>query len=206
MAEARFEREIVPVPVAGRNGIELVAVDEHPRPGTTAADLARLNPVFREGGSVTAGNSSGINDGAAALLVMAEERASELGMRAKARILGSAVVGLDPAVMGLGPIAATRKLLRRLGLTVDQLDVIELNEAFAAQAIPCIRELGLDLARVNPNGGAIALGHPLGATGARLLTTLVYELERSGGRYGLATLCIGVGQGMAMAIERMETA
>jgi 3-oxoadipyl-CoA thiolase len=206
IAEGRFEREIVAAPVAGRGGTEYVNVDEHPRPGTSAADLARLKPVFRSGGSVTAGNSSGINDGAAALLVMEEARAAELGLQAKARILGSAVVGLDPAVMGLGPIAATRMLLQRLGLTTKELDVVELNEAFAAQALPCIRELGLDPAKVNPNGGAIALGHPLGATGARMMTTLVHELERSGGRYGLATLCIGVGQGMAMVVERTEMA
>jgi 3-oxoadipyl-CoA thiolase len=204
MAEGRFAREIVPVPVPLKNGTGLVSTDEHPRPGTTAADLARLKPVFRQDGTVTAGNSSGINDGAAALLVMHEDRAAEHGLRPKARILGSAVVGLDPAVMGLGPIAATRKLLDRIGLTIGELDVVELNEAFAAQALPCIRELGLDPERVNSNGGAIALGHPLGATGARMMTTLVYELERSGGRYGLATLCIGVGQGMAMVVERME--
>jgi 3-oxoadipyl-CoA thiolase len=204
IAEGRFEREIVPVPVPVKNGSELISTDEHPRPATTAADLARLRPVFREGGSVTAGNSSGINDGAAAVLVMHEDRATELGISPKARILGSAVVGLDPAVMGLGPIAATRKLLDRIGLTVDDLDVIELNEAFAAQALPCIRELGLDPEKVNPNGGAIALGHPLGATGARMMTTLVHELERTRGRYGLATLCIGVGQGMAMVVERLE--
>lgn len=204
IAEGRFNLETVPVPVAVKGGTDFVSVDEHPRPGTTASDLARLKPVFREGGSVTAGNSSGINDGAAAVLVMHEDRATELGLLPKARILGSAVVGLDPAVMGLGPIAATRKVLDRTGLTVADLDVIELNEAFAAQALPCIRELGLDPEKVNPNGGAIALGHPLGATGARMMTTLVHELERSRGRYGLATLCIGVGQGMAMVVERLE--
>jgi 3-oxoadipyl-CoA thiolase len=206
MAEGRFEREIVPVAVPVKGGIELVSTDEHPRPGTTSEDLARLKPVFREGGSVTAGNSSGINDGAAAVLVVEETRAQELGLRPRARILGSAVVGLDPAIMGLGPIAATRKLLERTGVTIAELDVIELNEAFAAQAVPCIEQLGLDPARVNPNGGAIALGHPLGATGARMMATLVHELERSQGRYGLATLCIGTGQGMAMLIERMDAA
>lgn len=204
IAEGRFNLETVPVPVAVKGGTDYISVDEHPRPGTTASDLARLKPVFREGGSVTAGNSSGINDGAAAVLVMHEDRATELGLLPKARILGSAVVGLDPAVMGLGPIAATRKVLDRTGLTVADLDIIELNEAFAAQALPCIRELGLDPEKVNPNGGAIALGHPLGATGARMMTTLVHELERSRGRYGLATLCIGVGQGMAMVVERLE--
>ena len=206
VAEGRFEREIVPVPVPSKNGEEWVTVDEHPRPGTSATDLARLRPVFRDGGSVTAGNSSGINDGAAVVLVVKEARASELGLRPKARILGSAVVGLDPAIMGLGPIAATRKLLERTGLRVSDLDVIELNEAFAAQALPCIEQLGLDPAKVNPNGGAIALGHPLGATGARMITTLLHELERSGGQFGLATLCIGTGQGMAMLIERMDAA
>ena len=206
ISEERFEREIVPVAVPIKGGTELVSTDEHPRPGTSVNDLARLRPVFREGGSVTAGNSSGINDGAAAVLVVEETRARELGLSARARILGSAVVGLDPAIMGLGPIAATRKLLSRIGLTVADFDVIELNEAFASQAVPCIEQLGLDPARVNPNGGAIALGHPLGATGARMMATLLHELERSGGRYGLATLCIGTGQGMAMAIERMDTA
>lgn len=204
MAEGRFEREIVPVQVPTKGGTVTISTDEHPRPGTTSADLARLKSVFREGGSVTAGNSSGINDGAAAVLVMHPERAHALGLTPKARILGSAVVGLDPAVMGLGPIGATRAVLARTGLTIGDLDVIELNEAFAAQALPCIRELGLDPETVNPNGGAIALGHPLGATGARMMTTLVHELERSGGRYGLATLCIGVGQGMAMVVERLE--
>ncbi|MEZ4665920.1 MAG: thiolase family protein [Thermomicrobiales bacterium] len=206
IAEGRFVREIVPVRVPAKNGFSDVSIDEHPRPGTTAADLARLRPVFREGGSVTAGNSSGINDGAAAVLVADATAATELGLHAKARIRGSTVVGLDPAIMGLGPIAATRKLLGRLGISVDELDVIELNEAFAAQAVPCIDQLGLDPAKVNPNGGAIALGHPLGATGARMMTTLVHELERSGGRYGLATLCIGTGQGMAMLIERLDQA
>jgi acetyl-CoA acetyltransferase family protein len=206
MATGRFDREIVPVPIQVKSGTEYVAVDEHPRPGTSPADLARLKPVFREGGSVTAGNSSGINDGAAAVLVVEEARAIQLGMKPKARILGSAVVGLDPAVMGLGPIAATRKLLQRTGLSVADLDVIELNEAFAAQALPCIEQLGFDPDKVNPNGGAIALGHPLGATGARMMATLVHELERNGGRYGLATLCIGTGQGMAMLIERMDAA
>ncbi len=204
VAEGRFEREIVPVPVPIKNGMEWVTTDEHPRPGTTATDLARLKPVFRDGGSVTAGNSSGINDGAAVVLVMEEARASEQGLRPKARILGSAVTGLDPAIMGLGPIAATRKLLERTGLRVGDLDVIELNEAFAAQALPCIDQLGLDPAKVNPNGGAIALGHPLGATGARMIATLLHELDRSRGQYGLATLCIGTGQGMAMLIERMD--
>lgn len=206
MTENRFAREIAPVPVSTRSGIEWVTTDEHPRPDTTATDLARLRPVFRPGGSVTAGNSSGINDGAAATLIVSEESAIELNLRPRARILGSAVVGLDPAIMGLGPIAATKAVLERVDLSVADLDVIELNEAFAAQAIPCIRELELDPAKVNPNGGAIALGHPLGATGARMITTLIHELERTEGRYGLATLCIGVGQGMAMVIERMDTA
>lgn len=205
MAEGRFNHEITPVPIPTRGDVEYLSADEHPRPGTTAADLARLKPVFRTGGSVTAGNSSGINDGAAALLIVEERRALQLGLSARARILGSAVVGLDPAVMGLGPIAATRAVLERTNLTIRDLDIIELNEAFAAQALPCIQQLGLDPERVNPNGGAIALGHPLGATGARMMTTLVHELERSGGRYGLAALCIGVGQGMAMVIERVST-
>lgn len=200
----RFVDQIVPVPIQTRSGIEWVSADEHPRPETTVADLARLKPVFRDGGTVTAGNASGINDGAAALLIADESFARSLGLRPRARILGSAVVGLDPDVMGLGPITATQTLVSRLPLEIDDFDVIELNEAFAAQAIPCIDRLGLDPARVNPNGGAIALGHPLGATGARMVATLLHELERSGGHLGLVTLCIGTGQGMAMAIERLD--
>jgi 3-oxoadipyl-CoA thiolase len=200
----RFREEIVPVPVpAGKRETVLVDTDEQPRRDTTLEKLGKLRPVFREGGTVTAGNSSGINDGAAALVLAARARAEALGLRPRARIVSCAVAGVDPAYMGLGPIPATRKALARARLTVGDLDVVELNEAFAAQALPCMQELGLDPARVNVNGGAIALGHPLGCSGARLLTTLLHELERRGGRYGLATMCIGVGQGIATIIERL---
>jgi acetyl-CoA acetyltransferase family protein len=200
----RFRDEIVPVPVPQRRGEPvLFAVDEHPRPNTTLEDLAKLPPAFRQGGTVTAGNSSGLNDGAAALLLMSAQRAAELGLRPLARYVQSAVVGVDPLYMGIGPIPATRRLLQRTGLRPDDLDLIELNEAFAAQAIPCIRELELDPARVNVNGGAIALGHPLGCTGARLVTTLVHEMQRRQARYGLVTMCIGVGQGIATLFERV---
>ena len=164
--------------------------------------LARLEPAFREGGSVTAGNSSGINDGASAVLVVESARARALGLTPMARVVATAVAGVDPALMGLGPIPATRKALERAGLSIGDLDLIELNEAFASQSVACIRELGLDPDRVNVDGGAIALGHPLGASGGRLVTTLVHSLRRTGGRYGLATMCIGVGQGIAMVIER----
>ncbi len=182
----------------------VVTRDEHPRAGTTAEGLAKLKPAFRDGGSVTAGNSSGINDGASVALLVAADRARELGLRPMARVVASAVAGVDPAVMGIGPVPATRKALSRAGLSVDDLDVVELNEAFASQSVACIDELGLDPARVNPNGGAIALGHPLGMSGGRLVTMLVHELARTGGRYGLATMCIGVGQGIATVVERIE--
>jgi 3-oxoadipyl-CoA thiolase len=200
----RLRDEIVPVPVAaGKGETALFETDEQPRPDTTLEKLAKLRPVFREGGSVTAGNSSGINDGAAALVLAAAERAAALGLRPRARIVTCAVAGVDPAYMGLGPIPASRKALARAGLSVGDLDLVELNEAFAAQSLPCIRELGLDPEKVNVNGGAIALGHPLGCSGARLMVTLLHELERRGGRYGLATMCIGVGQGIATIIERL---
>ncbi len=202
LAAGRFREEIVPVVVPQKKGEAiLVSVDEHPRPDTTIEDLRRLRPAFREGGSVTAGNASGVNDGAAALLIMSATRASRLGLKPLARYVTSAVAGVDPACMGLGPIPATRKALDRASLTVQDLDLIELNEAFAAQALACTRELGLDLERVNVNGGAIALGHPLGASGARILTTLVHEMRKRGCRYGLATMCIGVGQGIATIVE-----
>jgi 3-oxoadipyl-CoA thiolase len=200
----RLRDEIVPVTVAaGKGETVLFDTDEQPRADTTLEKLAKLRPVFREGGSVTAGNSSGINDGAAALVLASAERAAALGLRPRARIVTCAVAGVDPAYMGLGPIPASRKALARAGLNVADLDLVELNEAFAAQSLPCIRELGLDPAKVNVNGGAIALGHPLGCSGARLMTTLLHELERRGGRYGLATMCIGVGQGIATIIERL---
>jgi 3-oxoadipyl-CoA thiolase len=204
IATGRFRDEVVPVSVpVGKREAATVAVDEQPRSDTTLEKLRTLRPAFREGGTVTAGNSSGINDGAAAVVLGSRERAQALGLKPRARIVACAVAGVDPAYMGLGPIPATRKVLSRAGLTVDDLDLIELNEAFAAQSLPCIRELGLDLARVNVNGGAIALGHPLGCSGARLVTTLLHELERRDGRYGLATMCIGVGQGIATIIERI---
>jgi 3-oxoadipyl-CoA thiolase len=204
-AEGFFAGEIVPLEVAGGKKGERVTVDrdEHPRPDTTLEKLAALKPAFRAGGTVTAGNSSGINDGAAALLVMSERKAREMGYTPLARVVATASAGVDPAVMGLGPIPATRKALARAGLRIQDIDVVELNEAFASQSLACIRELGLDEARVNPNGGAIAIGHPLGCSGARLACTLVREMHRSGHRYGLATMCIGVGQGLATIFERL---
>ena len=190
----RFADELVPLD-------ELVS-DEHPRPETTAEKLSTLRPAFRQGGSVTAGNSSGMNDGAAALVVASEERARELGLAPIASFRGSAVAGVDPRVMGIGPFPAVRKLLARTGVALEDIDLVELNEAFASQSVEVIRELGLDPDRVNVNGGAIALGHPLGMSGARLVVSLVHELHRRGGRYGLATLCVGVGQGQAALFER----
>ena len=190
-----FTDELVPVPVPDGTSF---AKDEYPRAATTRESVAKLKPAFKEGGTVTAASSSGINDGAAALLVMDGKG----GVEPLARVVATAVAGVDPSCMGLGPIPATQKALTRAGLTIDQIDLIELNEAFAAQAIACIRELKLDPAKVNIYGGAIALGHPLGATGARMLTTLVHALRRTNSRYGLATMCIGVGQGIAMVVER----
>jgi 3-oxoadipyl-CoA thiolase len=203
-----FAEEVIAIDApAGRRGEPVtVAADEHPRPETTLEQLGALKPAFRrdEAGSVTAGNSSGINDGAAALLVTSAARARELGLRPMARLLASAVAGVDPATMGLGPIPASRKALARAGVAVGDLDLVELNEAFAAQAIPCMRELGLDEERVNVNGGAIAIGHPLGASGARLVATLLHEMRRRGAHLGLATMCIGVGQGIASVWEAVE--
>jgi 3-oxoadipyl-CoA thiolase len=199
-----FEEELVPVTVEGPRGQRhTVTTDEHPRPDVTLDKLGRLEPAFAQGGTVTAGNASGINDGAAALLVLGAERAAAQGSRPLARVVATAVAGVDPACMGLGPIPATRKVLERTGLSVADLDLVELNEAFAAQALACIRDLELDPEKVNLYGGAIALGHPLGATGAKVLTTLVHALRRTGGRYGLATMCIGVGQGIATVVERL---
>jgi 3-oxoadipyl-CoA thiolase len=199
-----FADEIVPLETRREGKVHLVDRDEPPRKGITADGLAKLPPAFVEGGTVTAGSSSGINDGAAALAVVSAEAAEALGRRPLARIRATAVAGVDPSVMGIGPVPASRKALARAGLAVEQLDLIELNEAFASQSLACIRELKLDPARVNIYGGAIALGHPLGASGARILATLVHALRRSGGRYGLATMCIGVGQGIAMVVERVE--
>ena len=214
----RFKDEIVPVSVPQRKRPPLVVdTDEHPRIEidadgkvqltTSAEKLAKLRPAFRADGTVTAGNASGINDGAAALLLMSEEKAQELGLEPMARWVASAVAGVSPRTMGYGPIPATRKVMQRTGLTIDDMDLIELNEAFAVQSLACIKELGLDMAKVNVNGGAVALGHPLGCTGARLLVTLLHEMRRraAGGermRYGLATLCVGVGQGCATIVER----
>ncbi len=198
----RFADEIIPVEVPQRRGDPIIVDrDEHPRPDTTLEALAKLRPAFAKDGTVTAGNSSGINDGAAALLIVEAETAARWKLPALAVVGSSATAGVDPACMGLGPIPATRKALRRAGLSIDQLDVVELNEAFAAQSIPCIRELGLDPQRVNPNGGAIALGHPLGCSGARIVTTLLHEMKRRGARRGLATMCVGVGQGVATVFE-----
>ena len=200
-----FDDQIVPVPVPQKKGDPIVVSrDEHPRADTSMEALAKLRPAFREGGSVTAGNSSGINDGAAATLVVEAERARSLGLAPLARVVSTAVAGVDPAIMGIGPVPAARKALARAGIGVDDLDLVELNEAFASQSVVCIDELGLDPEKVNVNGGAIALGHPLGASGARLVTMLVHELRRRGGRYGLATMCIGVGQGIATVVERVE--
>jgi 3-oxoadipyl-CoA thiolase len=199
----RFGAQIVPVAVPQAKGETLVIErDEHPRPDTSAEALGRLKPAFRDGGTVTAGNSSGINDGASATVIVEADLARQLGLRPLARVVSTAVAGVDPSVMGLGPIPATRKALARAGLTVNDLDLVELNEAFASQSIACIRELELDPERVNVNGGAIAIGHPLGMSGARLITMLAHELQRRNGRYGLATMCIGVGQGIATVIER----
>ncbi|MDP9271559.1 MAG: thiolase family protein [Chloroflexota bacterium] len=206
-AAGRFADEVVPVSAPAARGDPVkVTVDEPPRPDTTMEKLAALKPAFKRdaSGSVTAGNSSGINDGAAAVLVTSEARARELGWRPIARMRSSAVAGVDPATMGLGPIPASRKALERAGLGIADLDLVELNEAFAAQGIPCMRELGLDPEKVNVNGGAIAIGHPLGASGARLIATLVHEMRRRGARYGLATMCIGVGQGIATVWESVE--
>ncbi|NNF14801.1 MAG: thiolase family protein [Gemmatimonadetes bacterium] len=202
MATGRFADEIVPVSVPRRKQDPLVvATDEHPRPDTTAESLARLRPVFKKGGTVTAGNSSGINDGAAALLVVSAEYAKTMELEPMARIVGGAVAGVEPHRMGIGPVPATRTALARADWTTNDLDLVELNEAFAAQALPCVGELGLDPERVNVNGGAIALGHPVGCSGARILVTLVHEMKKQGSKRGLASMCIGVGQGIASLVE-----
>ena len=200
----RFAAEIIPVIIPQKKGEPIVvATDEHPRADTTLEKLAALKPAFRKDGSVTAGNSAGINDGAAALVMMSQSRAQQLGLRPRARIIASAVAGVDPAYMGLGPIPATRKVLQRADLSINDMDLVELNEAFASQSLQCARELEIDQEKLNVNGGAIALGHPLGCSGARLVVTLLNELERRDGHYGLATMCIGVGQGIATIIERL---
>jgi acetyl-CoA C-acetyltransferase len=202
-AEGRFVEEIVPLTIAGRKGDVVIDTDEHPRPGTTAEALGKLQGINGPDLSVTAGNASGVNDGAAALLVASEAAARAHGLTPKARVVGYAAAGVAPRVMGIGPVPAVRKVLARTGLSLGQMDVIELNEAFAAQALAVLRDLGLpdDTPYVNPNGGAIALGHPLGMSGARLATTAVYHLHRTGGRFALCTMCVGVGQGVAMILE-----
>jgi 3-oxoadipyl-CoA thiolase len=200
-----FDSQLVPVEVPQKKGDPVVVSrDEHPRADTSMEALGKLRAAFREGGSVTAGNSSGINDGAAATVVVEAGRARSMGLRPMARVVSTAVAGVDPAIMGIGPVPASRKALERAGIGASDLDLVELNEAFASQSVVCIDELGLDPEKVNVNGGAIALGHPLGASGARLVTMLVHELARRGGRYGLATMCIGVGQGIATVVERID--
>ncbi|MBN7797361.1 3-oxoadipyl-CoA thiolase [Parahaliea mediterranea] len=206
MEAGRFADELTPVTIPQRKGDPVVVeADEHPRPDTTAEALARLGTPFREGGTVTAGNASGVNDGACALLLATEAAAAQYGLTPRARVLGMASSGLEPRIMGYGPVGAARKVLAQTGLSIGDMDIIELNEAFAAQGLAVTRELGLpdDAAHVNPNGGAIALGHPLGMSGARLVTTAMYELHRREARYALCTMCIGVGQGIAMIIERV---
>jgi len=203
----RSQRRWAEAQEAGRFADELVPAgelerDEHPRPDTTAEKLAALRPAFRSGGTVTAGNASGINDGAAALVIASEERARALGVEPLCAFVGSAVAGVDPAVMGIGPIPAVRRLLERTGVALHEVDLVELNEAFASQSLAVVRELGMDEEKVNVNGGAIAIGHPLGMSGARLVVTLLHELRRRGGRYGIATMCVGVGQGQAALFER----
>lgn len=206
IAAGRFDDEIIPVSVPQRRGDDLiVAVDEHPRPGSTLEALAKLRPIVRSDGTITAGNASGINDGACAMLVASEDAAKANQLEPLARVVGWAVAGVEPRIMGIGPAPASQKVLETCGLTIRQMDVIELNEAFASQGLATLRQLGVadDADIVNPNGGAIALGHPLGMSGARLVTTAAYQLSRSGGRYALCTMCIGVGQGIAMIIERV---
>jgi acetyl-CoA C-acetyltransferase len=203
MAEGRFDEQIVPITIPVRKGAPVIFnKDEHPRPQTTIEALSKLKPAFLQDGTVTAGSSSGLNDAAAALIVMSREKAQELGVRPMAVVREQAVAGVDPNIMGIGPVPAVRKVLEKSGLTLDDMDIIEINEAFAAQVIACDRELNMDKEKVNVNGGAIAHGHPLGATGAILITKAVYELERRGGRYALITACIGGGQGIATIIER----
>jgi 3-oxoadipyl-CoA thiolase len=204
MQRGAFAGELVAVPIEGSSPATSITSDEHPRPETTMERLAKLQPAFKSDGTVTAGNSSGINDGAAALLLYEAQTARRLGLRPMARIVACASVGVAPDVMGLGPIPATRKALAQAHLAIEQLDLIEINEAFASQAVACMRELGLDPAKTNVNGGAIALGHPLGASGARIATTLLHEMARRKSRFGLATMCIGVGQGIATVFERVE--
>jgi acetyl-CoA C-acetyltransferase len=204
MAAGKFKDEIVPIEVKAGRETKVIDTDEHPRPDTTAEQLGKLRPAFKEGGMVTAGNASGINDGAAAVVVMSRSKADELGIKPRLRLVARAEAGVEPSIMGSGPIPAVQKALKKAGLDVDQMDVIELNEAFASVAAACSTVLGLDPEKTNPNGGAIALGHPVGASGAILTVKLMYELERQQSRYGLVSLCIGGGQGIATIFERVE--
>ena len=199
-----FKDEIVPVEVQEKKKSFVFDTDEFPRAGTTMEVLAKLRPIVKADGTVTAGNACGLNDGAAALVLMSEDKVKEAGLKPMARIVDITTAALDPAIMGYGPYYATKKILERTGMTLDQIDLVELNEAFASQSVACVRDLGLDPAKVNINGGAIALGHPLGCTGVRLIVTLLHNLKRTGGRYGLATLCIGGGQAMATIVERVD--
>jgi len=202
MKQNLFKDEIVPVPIPRKKGDPVqFAMDEHPRPDTTLEGLAKLKPVFRQGGSVTAGNSSGMNDGAACVILASREKARELGLKPLVSVVGYASVGVEPAVMGIGPIYATRKVLEKTGLTLNDMDLVELNEAFASQSLACIRELRLDPEKVNVNGGAIALGHPISATGGVILTKLIYEMRRRNSRYGLVAMCLGGGQGVALIVQ-----
>lgn len=203
IAAGHFKSEIIPVEIKSKKGVAVFDTDEFPR-ATTVEALAKLKPIVKPDGTVTAGNSCGRNDGAAALVLMSEKKVKETGLKPLARIVDITRVALDPAIMGYGPVPATRKILERTGMTIEQIDLVELNEAFAAQAVACVRDLGLDSAKVNINGGAIALGHPLGCTGTRLIVTLLHNLQRTGGRFGLATLCIGGGQAMAAVIECLD--
>jgi acetyl-CoA C-acetyltransferase len=203
MEEGRFNEQIVPISIPVKKGEPFIfKTDEHPRPQTTIEALSKLQPAFLKGGTVTAGNSSGLNDGASALVIMSREKAEELAITPLAVIRSYAVAGVDPNIMGIGPVPAVRKVIEKAGLSIADMDLIEINEAFAAQVLACNRELNMDLNKVNVNGGAIAHGHPLGATGAILATKAVYELKRSNGRYALITACIGGGQGIATIIER----
>lgn len=205
MKNGKFTDEILPVHIPQRKKDDLVvSQDEGPREDTSLEKLAKLKPAFREGGSVTAGNSSSLNDGAAATLVMSAGKAAELGLKPLARIVSSGTAGVDPRTMGIGPAPATRIALKRAGLSLDEIGVVELNEAFASQSLAVIRDLGLDPEKVNPNGGAIAIGHPLGCSGARIATTLLYEMRRNNTQYGLATMCVGVGQGVALILENLQ--
>jgi 3-oxoadipyl-CoA thiolase len=205
MAAGYFAEEIVPVEVAGKGGPVTVEKDEHPRPDTTLEGLGKLKPIVRDGGTITAGNASGINDGAAAVILASAEAVKRHGLTPRARVLGMAAAAVPPRVMGIGPVPSTRKLMARLGLKIGDFNLIEINEAFASQGLACLRQLGVadDAEHVNPHGGAIALGHPLGMSGARLALTAVHGLHRRGGRLALATMCVGVGQGVSLALERV---